>query len=51
MKFAYLLFAIIVILQPIGQILEKKGMGQIGEIGGFGPRARTGGIEAYHEGL
>ena len=35
MKFAMLLFAIMVVLQPVGQILEKKGMGQIGSIGGF----------------
>lgn len=36
MKFALLLFAITVMIQPISQILQKKGMGQIGQIGGFG---------------
>lgn len=36
MKFAMLLFAIVVLLQPIGQILEKKGMTQVGKIEGFG---------------
>jgi len=35
MKFAMLLFAIMVILQPVGQILEKKGMNQIGAITGI----------------
>jgi len=32
MRFAYLLFALTVILQPIGQILERKGMAQVGAI-------------------
>jgi len=35
MKFALFLFAIMVILQPVAQILEKKGMSQVGKIEGF----------------
>ena len=35
MKFVYLLFCISIILQPIAQIMEKKGMNQIGAIQGF----------------
>jgi len=34
-KFAFILFAITLLLQPIGQILEKKGMVQIGAIQGI----------------
>lgn len=32
MKFGLVLFAITLLLQPVGQILEKKGMAQIGQI-------------------
>ena len=35
MKFALLLFGVVVLLQSVGQVLEKKGMGQVGQIGGL----------------
>lgn len=36
MKFGILLFAITVLLQPISQILQKKGMSLVGSIDSFG---------------
>ena len=35
MTFGYILFAIMVVIQPIAQLLEKHGIGQIGQIEGF----------------
>ena len=35
MRFAYFIFALTLIIQPIGQILERKGMATIGTIDGF----------------
>ena len=35
MKLAYLMFMLTIILQPIAQILEKKGMGQVGVMDSF----------------
>ena len=36
MKIAYIFFIITVFLYPVAQILEKKGMAQVGELGSFG---------------
>jgi len=35
MTFGYILFAIMIVIQPIAQLLEKHGIGQIGLIEGF----------------
>jgi len=35
MTFGYILFAIMVVIQPIAQLLEKYGIGQLGPIEGF----------------
>lgn len=36
MKIVYFLFAVCIILQPIAQVLERKGMTQIGQINSIG---------------
>jgi drug/metabolite transporter (DMT)-like permease len=36
MKFGYILFSLSILLQSSAQVLEKKGLGQLGMINGFG---------------
>lgn len=35
-KLAYVMFALVIVIQPVAQILEKKGLSQIGAIESFG---------------